>query len=82
MHVPAPIVLLDEVLLVGDEQFRQKCEQELARLRREGRTVVLISHVLSHILEWSDRVAYLDHGKLVTVGKPAEVVEQYTRSLV
>ncbi|MEK7557367.1 MAG: ABC transporter ATP-binding protein, partial [Patescibacteria group bacterium] len=75
-QVPAPIMLLDEVLLVGDEEFHRKCEIELKRFRHEGRTVVFINHALPNILQWCDRAAYLERGRLVTVGPTAAVVER------
>ncbi len=82
IQISAPIVLLDEVLLVGDEEFRRRCEIELQRMREEGRTVVFINHALPNILQWCDRAAYLEHGKLVMVGPTADVVQQYQQSLV
>lgn len=81
LQIPAPIVLLDEVLLVGDEEFRRRCAIELTRMREAGRTVVFINHALPNILQWCDRAAYLEGGKLVTVGPTAEVVERYKQSL-
>lgn len=81
IQIPAPILLLDEVLLVGDEEFQRKCTAELQRMRKQGRTVLFINHALPSILRWCDRAAYLESGKLVTVGPTAEVIEKYQQSL-
>lgn len=77
VQIPAPTLLLDEFLFIGDESFRAKCETEFVRLHREGRTVVLASHDLAAIEKWCDRAAYLTGGRLVTTGRPREVIEQY-----
>lgn len=77
MQIPAPILLLDEALLVGDEHFRAKCEAEFLRLRQEGKTIVFASHDLPTTAKWCDRVAYLKDGKVVRVGTPHDVIAQY-----
>lgn len=81
VQIPAPILLLDEVLLVGDEEFQRKCEITLQRMRKERRTVVFTNHMLPNILRWCDRTAYLESGKLAAVGPTAEVIAKYQQSL-
>lgn len=80
MRVPTQVLLLDEALLVGDADFRTKCEAEFARLRREGKTIVLASHDLEMMKKWCDRLAYLNHGTLQIVGKSADVIAAYHHS--
>ena len=60
----APILLVDEVLAVGDAIFQQKCREVFRRLKNEGRTIVLVSHDEGVVKEYCDRVVELDQGKL------------------
>jgi len=62
----APILLVDEVLAVGDAIFQQKCREVFRRLKNEGRTIVLVSHDEGVVKEYCDRVIELDEGKLIT----------------
>ena len=67
----------DEVLAVGDEPFQRKCMEKFEEFRRAGRTVVLVSHALGSMRSMCDEVAWLDHGKLLGVGRPSDVVDEY-----
>jgi lipopolysaccharide transport system ATP-binding protein len=73
------ILLMDEVLAVGDARFQAKCFDIFFRYRREGRTVVLVTHDLSAVEIHCDRAIFLDHGRLVSDGSPAEVTTLYRR---
>ena len=75
----AGILLMDEVLAVGDAHFQEKCFDVFARYKREGRTVVLVTHDLSAVDRYCDRVLLLDHGKLIKDGPAAEVTAHYRR---
>src|SRR3954453_17326691 len=77
INVVPEILMVDEVLAVGDENFQRKCMEKFEAFRREGRTVVIVSHALGSMRSMCDEVAWLDHGKLLGVGKPAEVVDEY-----
>lgn len=68
VHGDLEILLIDEVLSVGDEAFQEKCLDRMQALRTEGRTMVLVTHSLSQAKEFSDRVLILDDGKLVHDG--------------
>ena len=72
------LLLVDEILAVGDEAFRAKCEARIAELRVRGTTVVSVSHDLAMVARTCTRVARLDGGRLVEVGEPAAVVAGYT----
>lgn len=76
-HVGADVLLLDEVTAVGDEEFRHRCAERLASLRGDGCTVLVATHDLDGLLDAADRVAWVDGGRLVTAGAPAEVVAAY-----
>jgi ABC-type polysaccharide/polyol phosphate transport system ATPase subunit len=71
------ILLLDEVLSVGDEQFQKKCYFRIRKLIEGGSIVVLVSHSSSVIQEFCNRAVYLAQGKLVADGKPHAVINRY-----
>ncbi len=71
------ILIVDEVFAVGDEAFQRKSIGRIKELIDEGVTVVLVSHGMSTILEYSDRVLWLDHGRVQKLGEPHEVVAAY-----
>jgi ABC-type polysaccharide/polyol phosphate transport system ATPase subunit/ABC-type polysaccharide/polyol phosphate export permease len=78
IQVDADILLLDEVLAVGDEAFRQKCFEEFRLFKEEGRTVLLVTHSMDTINRFCDRALLLDAGRVARVGEPAWVAEGYT----
>jgi len=71
VHVDPDLLLVDEVLAVGDEPFQKKCMDKIASFQREGRTIVLVSHSASQVGALCDRVIVMDHGKMVFDGEPA-----------
>lgn len=77
-HVDAPILLLDEILGVGDEGFQAKSLQKLLDLMRSGRTVVLITHDARSILSHCTRCIVLEKGQLIFDGLPADGVNAYS----
>jgi ABC-type polysaccharide/polyol phosphate transport system ATPase subunit len=77
IQVPFDILLLDEVLAVGDERFQQKCFATFERFREEGKTVVFVSHDLGSVERFCDRAMFLYQGEARAVGDPGEVVEIY-----
>lgn len=76
-HLDADIILLDEVLAVGDAQFREKCMQRMACLREEGRTMVLVSHDMPSVREMCHRVIWLERGQIAAAGMAEEVISAY-----
>ena len=77
INVDPDILLVDEVLAVGDAAFQRKCEERFADFRASGRTVVLVSHAMSSMRTLCDSVAWLEHGRLQGVGESAELVDEY-----
>lgn len=75
----ADILLMDEVLAVGDANFQLKCFDVFARYKREGRTIVLVTHDLGSVERHCDRVLLLDHGAIVADGDAATVTTLYRR---
>lgn len=79
IQADAEILLMDEVLAVGDARFQAKCFDVFARYKTQGRTIVLVSHDLTSLNLYCDRVLLLLDGKLVSDGNPADVTAEYRR---
>ncbi len=79
-HLEADILLVDEVLAVGDAEFQRKCLGRMASVEREGRTVVFVSHNLDAIVRLCPTCVWLDQGRVVASGPAAEVVDRYLSS--
>ena len=79
--VDPDILLVDEVLAVGDEQFQRRCAEKMAEIRTGGRTVVFVSHSLASIQQVCDHAVWLDKGAVRAVGETQEVVEKYLGSV-
>jgi ABC-type polysaccharide/polyol phosphate transport system ATPase subunit len=77
IHVPFEILLLDEVLAVGDRQFARKCFATFDRFKEERQTMIFVSHDLAAVEKWCDRAAYLDAGQIVEIGRADEVCDLY-----
>jgi ABC-2 type transport system ATP-binding protein len=76
IHVDPDIMLIDEVLAVGDEAFQRKCLNKIRTFQREGRTIVLVTHGLDLARELCDRVILLDHGRMTFDGDPVAAVRK------
>jgi ABC-2 type transport system ATP-binding protein len=77
INVEADILLIDEILAVGDSNFQQKCFQKLADIQKTGITIVIVTHDLSTIRSLSNRVIWINDGKIAADGAPDEVIAQY-----
>jgi ABC-type polysaccharide/polyol phosphate transport system ATPase subunit len=77
IQIPFDVLLLDEVLAVGDESFQKKCFSTFERFKEEGKTVVLVSHQLELLSRFADRVLLLEYGRAQAVGRPDEVIGTY-----
>jgi len=75
VHVDPDILLVDEVLAVGDELFQRKCLERIRGFQHEGRTIVLVTHGLDQVAEFCDRAVVLEHGKVAADGKPREALK-------
>ena len=82
VHVDPEILLIDEVLAVGDESFQQRCIDRVRGFQRDGRTIVLVTHALDTVVDVCDRAVMLDHGRLHEDGKPADVVRELRHRLL
>jgi len=77
INVDPDILLVDEVLAVGDAAFQAKCMDKFADFRKAGKTVVVVSHSMGALRTMCDQAAWLDHGALVKTGTAAELVDDY-----
>jgi len=77
IQVDFDILLLDEVLAVGDQSFQEKCMVTFDRFRSEGKTIVLVSHDLDAVSRQCDRALLLERGVVQALGPPADVIDAY-----
>lgn len=77
VHVEPEILLIDEVIAVGDEDFQRRCLEHMYKVRRSGATIVLVSHSISLVESMCDAVGWLDHGQLQMVGSAGDVCRSY-----
>lgn len=78
--VQPDILILDEVLSVGDESFRNKCKRRIERFWQDNATILLVSHDLDFLQKSCERVVWLDHGQIRMIGEAIEVVQAYAES--
>lgn len=78
IHVKGDILLLDEVLAVGDEDFQKKCKDYFEDIKNEGKTVILVTHSMDAVKRYCDRALLLEDGEIKTIGSPIEVANQYS----
>src|ERR1700682_3911153 len=76
-HLDPDVLLLDEVLAVGDAAFQAKCLERIAELRKKGRTIVFISHDLGAVYRLCDRALLLGHGRVLMDGPARSVIDHY-----
>ncbi|MFA5148956.1 MAG: ABC transporter ATP-binding protein [Candidatus Omnitrophota bacterium] len=76
-HVPSEILLIDEVLSVGDQDFQQKCFAKISQFKNEGKSMIFVSHDLNSIGDICGRVVWLDKGRIVMDGPPDGVFRGY-----
>lgn len=76
-QVNADILIVDEVLAVGDARFRKKSRERITEFRKGGGTVLIVSHRTEELIKLCDRVLWLDHGKMIMTGEPEPVIRQY-----
>jgi len=81
-HLDPDILLLDEVLAVGDMSFQQKCLKRVEGLTSEGRTVMFVSHSMDSITRFCDRCIWLEQGKLIEDGKAEDVIASYVQKVM
>jgi ABC-2 type transport system ATP-binding protein/lipopolysaccharide transport system ATP-binding protein len=78
--VQPDILIVDEVLAVGDEAFQRKCNTRIREFRERGTSILLVSHSMATVEDMCQRVAWLGHGKLLEVGETRHVIRSYRES--
>lgn len=82
VHVTPDILIIDEALAVGDTAFQSKCLARIRQMQRSGVAILLVSHSPNTIVEFCDRAAYLDRGRLVASGSCREILEHYANDVM
>ena len=82
INVEPDILLVDEVLAVGDEAFQRKCLERFAELKHNGKTVIIVSHSMQSVVNMCDHAIWFQKGHKMADGDPKDVVEAYTGSIV
>ncbi|MGH9898823.1 MAG: ABC transporter ATP-binding protein [Pyrinomonadaceae bacterium] len=77
INVDPDILLLDEVMAVGDEQFAEKCKIRMNEFKLNGKTILLVTHDPKAVVEWCDRAILLEHGCLKAMGHPKKIIDIY-----
>ena len=81
INVDADILLVDEVLAVGDQHFQDKCIAKMKELKEEGKTMVFVTHSLGAVKEFCNRAVWLKDGEIKIDGTPEEVIEKYLEEI-
>jgi ABC-2 type transport system ATP-binding protein len=82
INVDPAVLVVDEVLAVGDELFQRKCTAKFAEMRQAGLTIVLVSHSLAAMRSMCDRIMWLDKGKARALGPSGEVIDEYLAAML
>ena len=81
INVDADILLVDEVLAVGDQHFQDKCISKMKELKEEGKTMVFVTHSLGTVKEFCNRAVWLSNGEIRMDGKPDDVIDKYLEEI-
>jgi ABC-type polysaccharide/polyol phosphate transport system ATPase subunit len=82
INVDPRLLIVDEILAVGDVTFQQRCLEKFVEFRNEGRTIILVTHDMGAVRNMCDRAIWLKHGVVTAEGDPAELVESYTEQML
>lgn len=81
INVEPDILVVDEVLAVGDAEFQERCRQKFVQFRHDGKTVILVSHAMDMVKSMCDQVAWLKEGSLIATGPADLTIDQYLKSV-
>jgi ABC-type polysaccharide/polyol phosphate transport system ATPase subunit len=80
-EVDPDVLVIDEILAVGDLNFQDKCYDRLRRFRQAGKTILMVTHSMGPVRDFCDRAVLLDKGRVLVDGSPQEAIERYSREL-
>jgi len=80
-HVDPDVLIIDEILAVGDEHFSHKSRAKMDEFQKNGKTIVLVTHDLATVERWCQEAAWIDGGKIRVTGHPSMVVSEYRRAI-
>jgi ABC-type polysaccharide/polyol phosphate transport system ATPase subunit len=80
VHVDPDILIIDEILAVGDQAFQSKCIDRIYEMKRKGTTIIIVSHNLRTIQELCTRIIWLEHGLIKMIGDPEDIIDTYLES--
>jgi ABC-2 type transport system ATP-binding protein len=80
INVEPDILVVDEVLSVGDAEFQEKSIKKFADFKKQGRTIIVVSHSMALMDQLCDRITWIDSGKVITTGKSSSVIEKYLKA--
>jgi len=81
VHVDPEIMIIDEVLAVGDESFGHKCKEIIRQFRASGKTIVMVTHDMGAVERWCDEAIWLNQGQVVDTGEPRRIIDQYRKQV-
>jgi len=81
IHTDFDILLVDEILAVGDEKFQKKCYNKMKEFKDQGKTIVLVSHSLDTVRKFCDKATYIKFGQLIASGDSTEVTQIYEKDI-
>ncbi len=82
INVDPEMLIIDEILAVGDVTFQQRCMEKFVEFREQGRTIVLVTHDMGSVRNFCDRAIWLQHGEIAGHGEPADLVDDYTEAML
>lgn len=82
INVDAEILLVDEILAVGDQHFQEKCISKMKQLKEEGKTMVFVTHSMNTVKQFCTRAVWLNKGSIKMDGDPASVIKEYIKETV
>lgn len=81
VHIEPEILLVDEVLAVGDEEFQRKCLKKIGEFREAGLTILVVTHKMQDVTDMCDRAIWIDKGRMKAAGQANMIVEAYRKAL-
>lgn len=77
VHIDPDILIIDEALSVGDSSFADKCLEKIEEFKKKGKTIVFVSHAVTQMTSFCDRIIWINQGKLIGTGTPDEIIKPY-----